>query len=111
MMGLYTWVSQYCCGEELQFQSKSHPTKEWGEMELDAIPVEVARNIKGDTQTCGLCGAVYEIKTVERSFDTVPMEIVKVRAGETEEEDEVDDEKEALHKRLSRIEKELGIRK
>lgn len=106
-MGLYTWVSQYCCNQELQFQSKAGP-KEWGEWELSEVPKDVANDINGDTQTCGECGARYEIRKVLRERDTVPMEIVCIDKGRQEDEDE---DEESLGDRLSRIEKELGIRK
>lgn len=108
-MGLYTWVSKYCCDEELQFQSKSHPTEEWGEMDLDNIPVEVARDINGDTKECPHCLRRYTIQRKERRFDTVPMEIScdnEDEVGRNEEEEKED----STEKRLARLEKQLGLK-
>lgn len=107
-MGVYTWVSKYCCGEELQFQSKSHPGKEWGEIDLDAVPVEVVRDIDGDTQECPHCLRVYRIQKKPRDYQAIPMEVVCDNEDSvSREEDEEDD---TTERRLARLEKQLGLK-
>lgn len=76
-MGVYTWVPKYCCGEELQFQSKSHPTEEWGPIDIDKVPLDVANDIKNDVQWCPHCNTRYTIRIKPRSMETVEMEIVE----------------------------------
>lgn len=85
-MGLYTWISKYCCGEELQFQSKSGP-KEWGEWDIDMVPFDVADDIDGDTQSCSVCGKVYKIQRSKIPYGVVPMEIVCVKDSTLDSEE------------------------
>jgi hypothetical protein len=112
-MGLYVWVPKICCGEELQFQSKSHPTEEWGEVDLDSVPLEVARDITGDTQECPHCLRIWRIRTATHIFNTVPMEIRcenEDEVGQRESESD-EDEGESTEDRLKAIERQLGLRK
>lgn len=106
-MGVYVWVSKYCCNEELQFQSKSHPTKEYGEVDAACVPLDMARHIAGDTVECPHCMRTYTIKYKERDYETVPMEIVCDNEDEVGNREEEDDTEE----RLQRVEKQLGLRK
>jgi hypothetical protein len=121
-MGVYVWVSKYCCNEELQFQSKSHPDREYGDVDADSVPVQMAKDIDGDRQECPHCLRVYRIKVKDRDYATVPMEIVCENEGEVglredyiskKEEHSYDDETEedSTEDRLKEIERHLGIRK
>lgn len=78
-MGVYVWVSKYCCDEELQFQSKSHPTQEYGTVDIDAVPVQMAKRLDGELQCCPVCSKVYRIQIKPRDYETVAMEIVVER--------------------------------
>jgi hypothetical protein len=116
-MGVYTWVSKYCCDEELDFQSKSHPTQDWGAVDIDSVPVEMARDIENDVKECPHCGRRYRIQVRPRNYETVPMEIVCENEDEIVEPDEIEEMEESneaqddLGRRITKLYRNIGVKR
>lgn len=74
-MGMFDSVRASCkCGGIIEFQSKAGKC-ELKDYPIDAVPAEIARDLKGQSEVCPECGIEYMLKgKVKR----VKMELVPV---------------------------------
>lgn len=78
-MGLFTFVRHQCeCGSSVEFQSKACKEMEYGEHDIEAVPVEVAKDIAGDVEKCFNCGKQYQIKVSPRDISDVSMKVEEI---------------------------------
>jgi hypothetical protein len=72
-MGVYSWVEHTCdCGGEVQFQTKCGP-QEYGSYPINAVPIEVFEDIRGQRSECFNCGKSYTILPARKDYSTVSM--------------------------------------
>lgn len=75
-MGMYdsVWASCPKCATNVEFQSKAGACT-LAYYTLDAVPVEIAHDINGDSERCTACGHVLTLSFALPTPDTVPMRV------------------------------------
>lgn len=68
-MGMFDSVMIRCpkCGEQVEFQSKAGPCN-LERYDQTCVPIEVAKSIEGDSESCGGCGHVLTVVTMLPQF-------------------------------------------
>lgn len=63
-MGMYDSVFADCkCGKVIEFQSKARPDAYLATYYHTGVPVEIANDLDGRTQSCPVCGARVTLRS------------------------------------------------